>query len=154
MNDHSTRAAALFCEGYNCAQAVAVAFCDMTGLEPATAARLTSPFGGGMGRMREVCGAFSGMLTVLGLLYGYDDPAATAEKKELYADIQALAEKFRQHSGGSIICREILKLPASEHISAPTPALRTEAYYAARPCERMVMTAAALLDEYIETKSM
>ena len=65
-------AAELFLKGYNCAQAVAVAFCDVTGLEESFAAKMASSFGGGMGRMREVCGAVSGMLMVAGLLYGYD----------------------------------------------------------------------------------
>ena len=72
--DRGTKAAALFLNGYNCAQAVAVAFSDITGLDEALSARLASSFGGGMGRMREVCGAVSGMLMVAGILYGYDTP--------------------------------------------------------------------------------
>ena len=72
--DHGMKAAELFLGGYNCAQSVVVAFCDVTGLEVDFAAKLASSFGGGMGRMREVCGAVSGMLMVLGLLYGYDTP--------------------------------------------------------------------------------
>ena len=78
--DHSIRAAELFAEGYNCAQAVAVAFCDVTGMEESEAARLASSFGGGMGRMREVCGAVSGMFMVAGQLYGYDAPNPEAQK--------------------------------------------------------------------------
>ena len=142
--DHSTYAAELFLEGYNCAQAVAVAFCDVTGLDEKFTARLASSFGGGMGRMREVCGAVSGMLMVAGLLYGYDDPKADAAKKELYKLVQAQAGAFREEVG-SIICREILKNPPSD----PNPSPRTAEYYAKRPCARMVFTAAQLLDEYI-----
>ena len=89
--NHVERAVELFVEGYNCAQAVAAAFGDLTGLDKKTAARMASCFGGGMGRMREVCGAVSGMLVVAGVLYGYDDPKATREKRELYAQVQAMA---------------------------------------------------------------
>ena len=142
--DHATYAAELFCKDYNCAQAVAVAFCDVTGMEPTLAARMAAPFGGGMGRMREVCGAVSGMLIVLGSLYGYDSPDSDTVKKEHYALVQELAGKFREENG-SIICREILKNPPSD----PTPSPRTAEYYAMRPCARMVYTAAKILDEYI-----
>ena len=142
--DHVTLAAELFLEGFNCAQAVAVAFCDVTGMDKQTAAKMASPFGGGMGRMREVCGAVSGMYMVLGTLYGYDNSDADSKKKELYKDVQALAEKFRAENG-SIICREILKNPPSD----PNPSPRTAEYYAKRPCARMVMTAARLMEEFI-----
>ena len=81
--DHVTSAVQAFLDGSNCAQAGAVAFCDLTGMDKDLAARLASPFGGGMGRMREVCGAVSGMLMVAGVLYGYDDPKATTAKREL-----------------------------------------------------------------------
>ena len=141
--DHATYAAELFLKDYNCAQAVAVAFCDVTGMEPKLAARMAAPFGGGMGRMREVCGAVSGMLMVLGHLYGYDTPSDEI-KKEHYALVQELAGKFREENG-SIICREILKNPPSD----PNPSPRTEEYYAQRPCAKMVYTAAKILDEYI-----
>ena len=142
--DHVTLAGDLFLEGYNCAQAVAVAFCDVTGMEKEMTAKLVSPFGGGMGRMREVCGAVSGMLFVLGHLYGYDNSGANSEKKELYQQVQQLAEKFREQNG-SIICRELLDNPPSD----PNPSPRTAEYYAKRPCARMVMTAARLMDEFI-----
>ena len=142
--DHMTLAADLFLEGYNCAQAVAVAFCDVTGMDKNLAAKLASPFGGGMGRMREVCGAVSGMFMVLGILYGYDNSDADSHKKELYQQVQALAAQFKEENG-SIICREILKNPPSD----PNPSPRTAEYYAKRPCCRMVMTAARLMDEFI-----
>ncbi len=142
--DHSIYAAELFLKGYNCAQAVAVAFCDMTGLDESTAAKITSSFGGGMGRMREVCGAVSGMLAVAGILYGYDDPDNEKAKMEHYALVQALAGKFREQAG-SIVCREILKNPPSD----PKPTPRTEAFYKERPCARMVVLAAQIMDEYI-----
>lgn len=142
--DHGLKAAELFLQGYNCAQSVVVAFCDVTGLEEDFAARMASSFGGGMGRLREVCGAVSGMLMVLGLLYGYDTPGDDVSKKRLYTDIQALAGKFREEVG-SIVCREILKNPPSD----PNPTPRTEEFYKKRPCARMVMLAGKLLDEFI-----
>ena len=142
--DRGNKAAELFVEGYNCAQAVAVAFSDVTGLDAKTSARLISGFGGGMGRLREVCGAVSGMFFVLGTLYGYESPDDEKKKKQLYTDVQALAAKFRE-ANGSIICREILKNPPSD----PNPSPRTAEYYAVRPCARMVYTAAVLMEEFI-----
>jgi C_GCAxxG_C_C family probable redox protein len=142
--DHSIHATELFLNGYNCAQAVMVAFCDVTGLEEKYAAKMISSFGGGMGRLREVCGAVSGMLAVAGILYGYDDPKDDAAKKAHYALVQELAEKFRAQSG-SIVCRELLKNPPSD----PKPTPRTEAFYKQRPCARFVFLAAQILDDYI-----
>ena len=143
--NHVERAVELFVEGYNCAQAVAAAFGDLTGLDEKTAARMASCFGGGMGRMREVCGAVSGMLMVAGVLYGYDDPKATKEKRELYAQVQAMAGQFREELG-SIVCRDLLKNPPSD----PNPTPRTEQFYKDRPCARMVATAARIMDEFIQ----
>ena len=85
-----------FLNGYNCAQAVALAFCDELALPPETALRLVSGFGGGMGRLREVCGAFSGAIFVLSALRGYAEPGAKEEKAALYRDVQALAARFRK----------------------------------------------------------
>ena len=143
--DHGMKAAELFLGGYNCAQAVAVAFCDVTGLEPDFAAKMASSFGGGMGRMREVCGAVSGMLMVAGLLYGYETPGDDVRKKEHYTRVQYLAGQFREQVG-SIVCREILKNPPSD----PNPTPRTEEFYKKRPCARMVLLAGQILDDYIK----
>ena len=142
--DHVTLAGDLFLEGFNCAQAVAVAFTDLTGMDKKQAAMLAAPFGGGMGRMREVCGAVSGMFMVLGALYGYDNSDADSKKKELYKQVQALAEQFKAENG-SIICREILKNPPSD----PNPTPRTAEFYAKRPCARLLVLAAQILDEYL-----
>ena len=138
-------AAELFLKGYNCAQAVVGAFSDKIDIDFKTLMKLSSSFGGGMGRMREVCGAVSGMLMVLGTLYGYDDPGEKDRaKKAHYALVQELAGAFRERNG-SIICREILKNPPSD----PSPTPRTAEFYKTRPCARMVVCAAELLDEYI-----
>ena len=142
--DHGMKAAELFVGGYNCAQSVAVSFCDVTGLDEKTTARMVSAFGGGMGRLREVCGAVSGMFFVLSYLYGYDTAGDDVSKKRLYTDVQALAAQFRE-ACGSIVCREILNNPPTD----PTPSPRTAEYYKVRPCARMVLTAATLMDGFI-----
>ena len=143
--DHRELAAELFFHDHNCAQAVVVAFCDVTGLDPDFAARLSCSFGGGMGRMREVCGAVSGMLLVAGLLYGYSDPGpGDKDKMAHYQLVQHLAGQFRERYG-SIICRELLDNPPSDPASTP----RTAEFYKTRPCARMVIAAAEILDNYI-----
>ena len=141
---HSELAVENFMRGYNCSQAVVVAFCDVTGMKPQYAARLSSSFGAGMGRMREVCGAVSGMLLVAGLLYGYGTPGDEESKKAHYKLVQALAGKFREREQ-SIVCREILKNPPSD----PNPTPRNEEFYKKRPCARLVALAAQILDDYI-----
>ena len=143
--DHVERAVALFAEGYSCSQAVAMAFCDVTGLDEKLTARMVSSFGGGMGRMREVCGAVSGMLFVAGTLYGYDEASDTAGKRALYAQVQDMAGIFRSEMG-SIICRDLLKNPPAD----PNPPPRTAEFYSSRPCARMVATAARIMEDYIK----
>lgn len=149
MIDHSKRAAELFEGGYNCAQAVFCAFCDLTGMELDEAARLSSSFGGGMGRMREVCGAVSGMLMVLGKLYGYDDPKDKEAKTAQYALIQRLAGEFKDMHG-SIVCRELLGEKKCDNGYVPED--RTPEYYNARPCTKLCMDCAYLLDSYIKER--
>lgn len=144
--EHGKKAAELFSEGFNCAQAVFLAFEDLYDMDHETALRLSSSFGGGMGRLREVCGAVSGMFMVAGVLYGYDDPKAQAEKAEHYKRIQELAEKFRAENG-SIVCRELLGL--SKGPDNPKPELRTAEYYKKRPCKELVEMAADIMDAYI-----
>jgi len=146
MTDHASIAGALFMKGHNCAQAVFCAFQDVMGLDDALALKLTSSMGGGVGRLREICGAVSGAALVLGVLYGSDDPCDAEAKAAHYARIQEVAEVFRKEKG-SIVCRELLKL--QEEKSEPTPAARTSAYYHARPCCALVECAARALDQYI-----
>lgn len=134
-----------FREGYNCCQAVAAAFSDRIGLPLELAVKLVSGFGAGMGRLREVCGAVSGMTFVANALCGYSDPKAAEEKAAHYARIQKLAEKFREETG-SIVCRELLGLPAGA-VSASTPEKRTADYYKKRPCPKLVRLAAEILAE-------
>lgn len=144
---HSEQAAALFCNGCNCAQAVFAAFCDVTGMERENALRLSSSFGAGMGRMRETCGAVTGMFMVLGMVYGFDDKCENAEKGAHYARVQALAAAFREKHG-TIKCSELMA--GLNKDTSPMPELRTPEYYKVRPCVRFVITAAELLDDYLE----
>lgn len=142
----SEKAKAYFQKGYNCAQSVALAFADLCSLPEDQLVRLASGFGGGMGRLREVCGAFSGAVLVYGLLGGYDDPAARQEKKELYAAIQDMAEQFRAENG-ALTCRELL---GGTPDSSPTPEKRTAAYYQKRPCADLAASAAGILERTLQ----
>lgn len=146
MTDHGEAAKNLFFQGYSCSQAVLCAFCDMTGLDTETAARMASSFGGGLARMREVCGAVSGAAIVLGLLRGYSDPKDSEAKKAHYQLVQEFARRFKEENG-SIICRELL----SGVSAAPgnVPEARTEAFYKKRPCAELVFQAARIVDELL-----
>ncbi|MCM1091480.1 MAG: C-GCAxxG-C-C family protein [Butyrivibrio sp.] len=140
-------ATANFLSGYNCTQAVTLAFADLFDMDERTLLRMSSSFGGGMGRLREVCGTVSGMFLVAGLLYGYDDPKAFDEKAEHYGRIQELARRFRACQG-SIVCRELLGLSAGA--DSPVPERRTQEYYKKRPCGQLAGLAAAILEQFIE----
>lgn len=141
------KATALFEDGYNCSQAVVLAFSDLVGIDEKALAKIASSFGGGMGRLREVCGAVTGMFMVLGLLYGYSEAESGTKKAEHYERIQNAARKFSEKTG-SIVCRELLGL--SNKPSDPTPEKRTETYYKKRPCKELVGIAAEILEEIIE----
>lgn len=146
MTDRGDKAKALFYEGYNCSQAVFCAFEDMTGLDRETSARLVCSFGGGMGRLREVCGAVSGALTVLGAAAGYSDPKDAAAKKEHYALVQEFARRFKEKHG-SIICRELL---SGLNVSVGgTPEARTKEFYEKRPCPAIIADAAEIAEELL-----
>lgn len=145
--NHAEEAKRLFLAGYNCAQAVFCAFRDETGLDLDTAARMASSFGGGMGRLREVCGTVSGALLALGILRGYNDPADPQAKAAHYRLVQEYARRFREKNG-SIICRELLKDVPVTPGGVPEP--RTPEFYARRPCLRLAEEAAAILDEMLE----
>ncbi|MBQ6152659.1 MAG: C_GCAxxG_C_C family protein [Ruminococcus sp.] len=145
MKNHGQIAEELFYEGYNCSQAVLIAFEDMTGLDRKTAAMLASSFGGGLGRMREVCGAVSGASMVLGLLKGYSDPKSREAKVAHYQLIRDFAARFKEKNG-SIICRDLLGGVAS---TGGTPEERTPEFYQKRPCAALIRQAADILDEML-----
>lgn len=143
---YAQKAMELFREGYNCSQSVFLAFENKLNMERSVALKLSSSLGGGMGRLREVCGAVSGMFLVAGVLYGYDDPKNYEHKKEHYARIQYLAKEFETENH-SIVCRDLLGLGQGK--DAPTPEHRTEEYYQKRPCAEFVGIAAAIMEAYI-----
>jgi C_GCAxxG_C_C family probable redox protein len=138
----------LFEEGYNCSQAVLAAFCDELNISREDALKMASSFGGGMGRMREVCGAVSGMFMVAGFKEGYSDPSDIEAKKKHYELIQKMAAEFSKENG-SIICRELLGLKEGEK-SVPKPSERTEEYYQKRPCGELVAIAAEIAENILK----
>lgn len=141
-----------FKNGMNCSQAVFSAFCEDFGIDQKTALMISAPFGGGMGRMREVCGTVSGMFMVLGIAKGASDPCDKAKKTEVYKNVQYLADKFKQENG-SIICRELLGL-STKGKDSPCPSDRTKEYYKKRPCSELCNYAAELLDEYLKENNL
>ncbi|MCH4239216.1 MAG: C-GCAxxG-C-C family protein [Oscillospiraceae bacterium] len=148
--NHEQRAVALFKQGYNCSQSVFAAFSEELGINQETALKISSSFGGGMGRLREVCGAVSGMFMVLGLKEGYTDPTDGSLKAQHYQKVQELAKKFEQKNG-SIVCRELLGL--NQKHDSPIPESRTKSYYKKRPCAELVGMAAKFLDEFFEEEN-
>jgi len=145
----SQEAEQLFKEGYNCCQSVICAFAKDLNIDFDTALKIASSFGGGMGRLREVCGAVSGMFMVAGLKYGYADPNDQKAKTEHYKLIQELAKQF-ENKYGSIICRQLLGLEQKK--DNPNPSERTESYYKKRPCSEFVAFSAELIENMIEAK--
>ena len=148
MNTKSDIAVEYFKQGYNCAQSVFLAYADRYGFDKDTALRVSSSFGGGMGRLREVCGAVSAMLMLIGLKEGYTSPNDDKIKEEHYAKVQSLAKEF-EAKFGTIICRELLNL--TEKNSTPTPSKRDEKYYQERPCAKFVEFASELIEKELDT---
>ena len=148
VEQRAKQARELFLSGYNCAQAVFIAYRDVAELDEQMAATIAAPFGGGMGRLREVCGAVSGMTMVAGYLAPNSQPNDNENKKKLYALVQSLAEEFRLENG-SIVCRELLGL--TQQKDEPTPSPRTGEYYKRRPCADYVEIAARIVGEKINS---
>ena len=146
MKNYGEKAEKLFYEGYNCAQSVLLAYEDITGLDTKTAAMLSSSFGGGLGRMREVCGAVSGAAMVLGIVRGCSDPNDREAKKAHYKLIQDFCARFKEKNG-SIVCRELLSGVKTTENGIPEK--RTDEYYKKRPCPVLVKNAAEILQEMI-----
>lgn len=152
IEERVAKAKRLFKEGgYNCCQAVVLAYNDLFGIDDTLAASLSSGFGGGMGRMREVCGSVSGMVMLCGLALPADDPSSKAGRTGNYALVQEVAGEFRKING-SIVCRELLGLvpmgtsqPAP--MESPEPSDRTPEYYKKRPCEELVGISARIIGE-------
>ena len=142
------RAEELFRMGYNCSQSVYAAFAEELDMSVEEAAKRASPFGAGFGKLREVCGAVSGMVLVLGDLCGYQDATDAAGKQALYALVQQMCGSF-EASEGSLICRDLLGLAEGEDLAEP--AVRTEEYYQSRPCVGACRRAAEILEAEMES---
>ena len=151
MEERIEKAVALFKEGYNCSQSVVAAFADIYGFTQEQALKMSASFGGGIGRMRQTCGAACGLFMLAGLETGCTDGKDRDGKEANYKVVQMLAEEFRKRNG-SLICSELLGLSKA----APTPAtpeVRTDEYYKKRPCVKMVEESARIWCEYLSSKS-
>ncbi len=140
---HTEKAREYFLAGYNCAQSVCAAFCDVTGMSESEALKISASFGGGFGRLRQLCGAVSAMGLVLGAVSDYDVPDATV-KSAHYARVQALAKAFDKENG-SLSCIELLKGLSAD--TSPVSPPRTPEFYRVRPCIKFVESAARILDQ-------
>lgn len=154
VEDRKRMAADLFRKGYNCCQSVLLAFADVLELNKLATAKMLSVigsgFGGGMARMREVCGSFSAAVCLSGFICPADNPDVRDARKNNYALVQELAETFRERNGGSIICRELLGLDRRVK-EGPTPSMRTEEFYSKRPCISIISeTAGIVAEKFIE----
>ena len=147
-NERIEKAVALFKEGFNCSQSVVAAFADMYGFTHEQALRMSASFGGGIGRMRETCGAACGLFMLAGLETGATDGANHEGKAANYKLVQELAEEFKQRNG-ALRCADLLGLSKKEPVVS-TPEARTNQYYAKRPCVKMVEEAARIWCEYLE----
>ncbi len=137
----------LFASGFNCAQSVVAAFADLYGIDRDTALKMSAPFGGGIGRMRETCGSACGIFMLTGFENGQTDPANRLGKGENYKLVQELAAEFRRRNG-SCVCRELLGLNKETPLS-PLPEARTTEYYKKRPCPEIVREAATIYCEHL-----
>ena len=147
MSKQGDAAYAWFLKGYNCSQSVVAAFAPQLGLTEEMALRLSAGFGAGIGRMREVCGAFCGVVTVLSMVYA--DPADPKDKSRMYALVQEAAEQYRSRNGGNIICRELLAKAGAAPAGGTAAEERTADYYKKRPCPELVALAAQILEEWL-----
>ena len=141
-------AVSLFKDGFNCSQSVVAAFADKYGFTREQALKMSASFGGGIGRMRETCGAACGLFLLAGLETGATEGADRNGKAANYALVQELAEEFKQRNG-ALRCADLLGLSKKEPVVS-TPEARTDQYYAKRPCVKMVEEAARIWCEYLQ----
>lgn len=146
VEERAERARSAFLNGYNCSQAVIMAYADITDIDPEKFAAIVEPLGGGMGRLREVCGAVTGMFIISGTTHWGKSNTDRQVRTEIYTGVQQLAEKFRQENG-SIVCRDLLGL--TQKSDSPVPEERTPSYYRRRPCADTIAYAARLVGEYL-----
>ena len=148
MTSRKAKVDSLFKQGYNCSQAVFAAYSDLFGVDEETALKISSSFGGGFGRMREICGAVSGMCMVAGLATGSTDSGDKAAKQHNYEVVQQMVNEFKQ-TAGSIVCRELLGLDENADTSNTKPDERNKEFYEKRPCSQLVLDAADIIDRVL-----
>ena len=148
MEKREEIAAQYFLSGTNCAQAVLMAYADVLGLTAEQAAMIAVGHGGGMGRLRLHCGAFSAAVMLAGAIEG-PDGASKAHRPQTYARVQAIHRRFLEVNG-TISCAELLGRAGVPE--DPTPEERTPEYYAKRPCERVIRSACRIIDEMLGEK--
>lgn len=151
VNERVRLAQEFFMQGYNCTSSVVLAFEDILNVDRDTLERLSIGLGGGVGRLREVCGTVNAMAVVAGTLASIDGKTHQQQKKDTYAIVQELAGAFREENG-SIICRELMGLRAGEK-QGPMPQERTAEYYKSRPCLKLVACSARIIAEYVKKNS-
>ena len=139
-------AVSLFQSGYNCAQSVFAAYADLFGMDQGTALKMSSAMGGGVGRMREICGAVSAMAMLAGLKEGNADPHDEEAKAHIYALVRDMSGKFKEKEK-TIICRELLGIEGMEESAKPT--VRTAEFYRTRPCGRLIREAAEIIEAFL-----
>ncbi len=149
MESRIEQAVSTFEEGFTCAQSVFATYADLLGMDRETALKLTSPMGGGIGRMREVCGVVSAMALLAGLKEGNTDPENEEGKERIYLLTRQMADKFKQKHK-TIICRELLGMEGMEESAKPSK--RTKEYYNSRPCSKLVADASRIIEEMLFNK--
>ena len=141
-----------FMQGYGCCQSVICAFADIYGIDSTTAKKIGAGFGGGVGRMRMMCGAVSGIVTLVGLDCGQTEGSDREGKAACYKVVQDLLGVFKQRNG-SVICAELLGLNGCPVVkNTYIPDQRNAEYYKKRPCAQKVESAARVFAEYLLTK--
>lgn len=151
LEERVQRAVDFFMQGFGCAQSVAAAFADLYGFTPEQAKLVGAGFGGGVGRLRMMCGAVSGMVILAGMDSGQTDGANRQGKADCYKLTQDLVEAFRKENG-SVICAELLGLKGPVPAGNFVPAERNAEYYRKRPCVAKVESAARIFASYLENK--
>ncbi|MCR4824038.1 MAG: C-GCAxxG-C-C family protein [Bacteroidales bacterium] len=155
MTDTESRAdlaADLFMQGYNCGQAVVVAFADRFGLSREEAARIAGAFGGGIGRQRLTCGTVLGMTVLAGLEEGNADPADKAGQKRCFDTVKQMTAGFVEQYG-STVCAELLGMPGHVKADGPAQHQAVPEKFCAKPCALKVQLAVRLFEKYLREKA-
>ena len=152
LDERVARAVENFMSGYGCCQSVVAAFADLYGLDDTLAKKIAAGFGGGVGRMRMMCGAVSGIVMLVGLHCGQTEGSDREGKSACYKVVQELLAQSREQNG-SLICAEILGLKGYEKANnSYVASARTAEYYKTRPCAAKVESAAKIFANYLKSK--